>query len=64
MYPPDSDFARETWLRGPQAVLDEVCGLKAGDEGEARAREAVLAADGVLHQSIMSAHVDWEQVLE
>lgn len=64
MYPPDRDFARETWLRGPQAVLDEVCGLKAGDQGEARAREAVLAADGVLHQSIMSARVDWEQVLE
>ncbi len=63
MFGPDRSFARTIWPRGLDVILDEVCELRADDEVEEQAREAIRGADGVLHHSILSAHVDWKQVL-
>jgi mannitol-1-phosphate 5-dehydrogenase len=63
MFPRDSEFAATIWPRGVDAILSETCQLRAEDEIEDAAREAITAADGVLHDVMLSAQPQWEQVL-
>ncbi len=63
MYGPDNEFARKVWPQGVEMVMEQVCGLSGEAETERAARDWIRQADARLHEVMMSAMPDWEQVL-
>ncbi len=63
MYEADRQFARELWPQGVEAVMQQVCGLSGAEATEQAARDWIRQADARLHEIMMSATPDWEQVL-